>query len=437
MSVTAESTEPAARERGKLLGPYRVLHGHRDLALLFSGQVVSAFGDWLYITALIVIAYELTHSATFVAALTFARLLPYVLFLPLGGVLADRFERRRLMIAADLGRAACMIGLLLICTRERIWLAFPLVFLSTCLFSLFRPALGATVPLVAGSEDDLVKANALMTQIDAMSLMVGPALASVLIILGEARAAFVINALTYAVSATTLACLRVRQQPRADEGEPQHWADETLAGFRHLFRARNGVLAAVTLTTAGVSIFNGAIWTLAVVMSAHTWHFGSQGTGFLNASYGLGGLFAGFVVSAVMPRDRLVLGYIVSMAAGIGGIALFGLSPAGILPFAALALFGIGDVANQVAGNTLLQHGTPNELLGRVYGAFEAVVIGALLIGALVTGPLVALIGPRVTTIGIATVAAITLLVYAPRLRARTASAPVSAPTALPVTVTG
>lgn len=418
MSAIAESADPAPRTRGAWLGPYRVLRGHRDLTLLFSGQVVSAIGDWLYITALIVIAYQLTHSAVFVAALTFTRLLPYVIFLPLGGVLADRFDRRRQMIAADLGRAVCMVGLLFVCTPERIWLAFPLIFISTCLFGLFRPALGATLPVVAGSEDDLVHANALMTQIDGLSIMVGPALASVLILLGEPRDAFVINALTYAISAATLVFLRARQTARPEAREPEHWATETLAGFRHLFGAGNGMLAAVTLTTAGLSIFSGAIWTLAVVMSEHVWHFGSQGTGFLNAAYGLGGLVAGFTVSALLPRERLVVGYVVSMLAGVGGIALFGLSPAGALPFAALALYGAGDVANQVAGNTLLQRGTPNELLGRVFGAFEAVIIAALLLGAAITGPLIALIGPRVTCVAIAVVALATLVAYATRLRA-------------------
>ena len=431
MSAIADSADPAPRTRGTWLGPYRVLRGHRDLALLFSGQVASAIGDWLYITALIVIAYQLTHSATFVAALTFTRLLPYVIFLPLGGVLADRFDRRRQMIAADLGRASCMVGLLFVCTRERIWLAFPLVFVSTCLFSLFRPALGATLPVVAGDEDDLVHANALMTQIDGMSIMVGPALASGLILLGQPRTAFIINAVTYAISAATLVFLRARQTARAEEREPEHWATETLAGFRHLFRAENGMLAAVTLTTAGLSIFSGAIWTLAVVMSEHVWHFGSQGTGFLSAAYGFGGLVAGFTVSALLPRERLVFGYVVSMLAGIGGIALFGLSPAGALPFAALAIFGAGDVANQVAGNTLLQRGTPNELLGRAFAAFEAVIIAALLLGAAVTGPLIALLGPRLTTVAIAVIALITLVAYAPRLRTSAQAIPATDPVML------
>lgn len=395
MSTTED--EHAARRGGRFLGPYQVLQGNRDLSLLFGGQVVSAFGDWLYITALVVLTYNLTHSATTVAALTFVRLLPYALFLPIGGALADRFDRRKMMVIADLGRVVCMVGLLAVDSRERIWIAFPLVFISTCLFSVFRPALGATLPAVAGGEKNLVRANILISQVDAMSLVLGPGLAGVLILLDQTRVAFALNACTYAVSAITLLSLRVIPRRERNSAAEQGWQTETLAGFRFLFRERRGVLAAITLTTAGLTAFNGAIWTLAVVLSERSWHFGSQGTGFLNAFYGLGGLVGGFVAGIVMHRCRLMPSFIVSMVGSAGAIILFGFSPAGMLPFVALALFGIGDVVNQVAGNTLIQQSTPDELLGRVFGAFESVIVGAILLGALGVAPLIGTIGARAT----------------------------------------
>ena len=79
---------------GRMLRPYGVLRGNRSLQLLFAGQAVSAFGDWLYVLALGILAYEITGSATVVAVLTFARLLPYAVLLPLSGVLADRGTAR-------------------------------------------------------------------------------------------------------------------------------------------------------------------------------------------------------------------------------------------------------------------------------------------------------------------------------------------------------
>lgn len=416
MSAITAEREPAGVDFGKLLGPYRVLRGNRDLSLLFGGQVVSSFGDWLYITALVVLVYKLTHSATLVAALTFVRLLPYVIFLPLGGLLADRFDRRALMIAADLGRAACMVALLAVGSRGTVWVAFPAVFAATCLFSLFRPALGATVPAVAGGEEMLVAANALLSQIEGLSLVLGPSLAGLLIVLGQERVAFGVNAVTYAVSAVTLACLRLpaRRGERAASGG---WLGDTLAGYRYLFGARGGTLGAVTLAAAPLTGFVGAFWTLGVVLSERTWHLGGQGAGFLSAAYGVGGLLGGFLVATCASRVRPATSYAVSLGAAIALIALFGLSPAGVYPLAALALVGVACVVNDVASATLVQLGTPDELLGRVLGAFEATIIGTMLLCAVAVGPLIGALGPRGAVVALAAAALVTALACGPRLR--------------------
>jgi MFS transporter, DHA3 family, macrolide efflux protein len=169
---------------GRMLGPYTVLRGNRNLQLLFGGQVVSSFGDWLYVVALVVLVYEVTGSATVVAALTFFRLLPYVLLLPFSGILADRGNRKVLMIVADLGRGVCMLGLLLVGARGTLWLAFPLVFLATVLSSLFRPAMNSVLPTLVGDENKLAQANGLWSQMESLSFILGPALGGVLVLLG-------------------------------------------------------------------------------------------------------------------------------------------------------------------------------------------------------------------------------------------------------------
>jgi hypothetical protein len=105
------AAERGAGMLGRMLGPYGVLRGNRNLQLLFGGQVVSSFGDWLYVLALGILAYEITGSATVVAVLMFARLLPYAVLLPFSGMLADRGNRKVLMISADLGRGCVHAGL--------------------------------------------------------------------------------------------------------------------------------------------------------------------------------------------------------------------------------------------------------------------------------------------------------------------------------------
>jgi MFS family permease len=407
----------AVPSRLRWLGPYEILRGNRNLSLLFSGQVVSSIGDWLYISALVIMVYQFTGSATIAAALTATRLLPYALFLPISGVFADRFDRRRMMITADVGRAVCMLVLFLSLSERTVWLAFPMVFISTCLASLFRPALGATVPVVSGSGEKLVKANALMSQIDGLSVVVGPGLAGLLILVGIAREAFAINAVTYAVSALTLMNLCLPERLEREESDSVSWLSDTLTGFRFLGRSRDGILAAVTATTASIAVFNGALWTLAVVLSEQTWHFGSQGAGFLTAVVGAGGLVGGFAVAIFGGRLRQPLSYIVPVTCAALMMVVFGLCPADLLPFVSLLLFGVFDVFNQVDSNTIIQTSTPEAMLGRVYGAFEASMVGTVMLGALATGPMIVIVGARCTSILLGLVTFGILLISLPSLR--------------------
>lgn len=404
---------------GRMLGPYAVLRDNRNLQLLFSGQVVSSFGDWLYVVALAVLAYEITGSATVVATLTFVRLLPYVLFLPFSGFLADRGNRKALMIAADVGRGVCMLGLLLVGSEGALWVAFPLVFAATVLSSLFRPAMNAVLPGLVGDEDKLAQANGLWSQMESVALILGPALGGVLVLLGEARIAFLINGVTFFISALTL--LFVRVPPRSSEqgaqaGEVEGWVSETLAGFRFLFRENEGVLSAMTISIAGLTIVGGAVWTLTVVLAEETFGLGGQGAGFLNAAYGAGALLGGFVVGYATTKFRLGPTFVWTTGASSLVFALLGLSPAGVLPFVLLVVVGVIDVVSDVSSTTLLQSVTPDSLLGRVFGAFEALLISAMLLGAVVVGPLIDLAGARAATVILSLAGFAFLLLSLPRL---------------------
>ncbi len=403
-----------------MLGPYRVLRGNRNLQLLFGGQVVSAFGDWLYVLALAVLVYDLTGSATVVAALTFVRLLPYALFLPFSGVLADRANRKAIMIGADLGRGACMLGLLFVGSAGTVWVAFPVVFAATVLSSLFKPAMSSVLPPLVGDEEDLVKANSIWTQMDSVSLVLGPALGGVLVLLGVPQAAFLINGLTFFVSAVTLLFVRIppREAPeRPETGEEEGWMSETLAGFRFLFRENEGVLAFLTLAVVSLAMVGGAFWTLTVVLAEEAYGLGGEGAGFLNAAYGAGGLLGGFAAGLLSSRVRLAPAFLWSATASAVLFLFLGLSPAGLLPFAILVIVGAIDIVADVNGTTILQIATPDDLLGRVFGAFEATLISSMLVGALVVGPLIDALGVRAATVVFAVVGLALLLVCLPRLR--------------------
>jgi MFS family permease len=405
---------------GRMLGPYGVLRGNRNLQLLFGGQVVSSFGDWLYVLALGILAYEITGSATVVAVLTFARLLPYAVLLPFSGVLADRGNRKVLMILADLGRGACMLSLLFAGSEETLWIAYPLVFLATVFSSLFQPAMSSVLPAIVGNEEKLVEANSIWSQMDSVSFVLGPALGGVLALLGAPELAFVINGATFLVSAATLLFVHVppREAPETAEGdEEEGWLSETLAGFRFLFRENEGVLAALTVAFVGLTFTGGGIWTFILVLSDEAFGLGTEGSGFLNSVYGVGGVVGGLAAGYLASKVRLGPAVIWSIGAGSVVFICLGVSPAGVLPFVIMFVVGILDIMVDVNGTTIIQTGTPEELLGRVFGAFDGVLILAMLAGALIVGPLIDLLGPRTTTVVFAVVALGIFLLCLPRLR--------------------
>ncbi len=412
------AAEGGAGVLGRMLGPYEVLRGNRNLQLLFGGQVVSSFGDWLYVLALGILAYEITGSATVVAVLTFARLLPYAVLLPFSGILADRGNRKVLMISADLGRSVCMFGLLFAGSEETLWIAYPLVFVATMFSSLFRPAMSSVLPALVGEEEKLVEANSIWSQMDSVSFVLGPALGGVLALLGAPELAFVINGATFLVSAATLLFVRIppREAPETAE-EEEGWLSETLAGFRFLFRENEGVLAALTISFVGLTFVGGGIWTLILVLSEESFGLGTEGSGFLNSAYGAGGVVGGLAAGYLASKVRLGPAVIWSTAVSSVVFLFLGVSPAGVLPFVILFVVGALDIVVDVNGTTVIQTGTPEELLGRVFGAFEAVLILAMLAGALIVGPLIELLGARTTTVAFAVAGLVIFLVCLPRLR--------------------
>ena len=127
----------------------------------------------------------------------------------------------------------------------------------------------------------------------------------------------------------------------------------------------------------------------------------------------MGGLAAGYLASKV----RLGPAVTWSIAAGAVVLLFLGFSPAGVLPFVILFIVGVLDIVVDVNGTTIIQTGTPEELLGRVFGAFESVLMLAMLVGALIVGPLIELLGPRATTVAFAVAGLLIFLACLPRLR--------------------
>ncbi|MDQ3661288.1 MAG: MFS transporter, partial [Actinomycetota bacterium] len=201
---------------------FRAALAHRDFRLLLGSLTTSGIGDWFYNVALVVYVLDVTDSSpAWVAAATIGRLAPYILLGSLGGVVADRYDRRKVMMAADVVRAALMLALaLIVVTGAPVAFAVLIAFLSTAAGTPFFPAVAAVTPSVV-DEKSLAPANALITTVDSLALAAGPALGGLLLTVAASPvAAFVVNSATFMVSALMLA--GVSTLPRVeDEQAPE------------------------------------------------------------------------------------------------------------------------------------------------------------------------------------------------------------------------
>jgi len=189
-------------------GGYRAALAQRDLRLLLGGLVISATGSWAYYVALLAFVFDRTHSLGWVAGAGLVRFVPALLLSAYGGVIAERMERVRLMVGADLVSALWQAGLAAVAAAGGpVALALAFAALTAATNVVYSPAVAATIPSVV-EEDDLVAANALNGTIDNLVVITGPAIGAGLLLLGSPALAFAVNAASFVVSAAIVSRLR-------------------------------------------------------------------------------------------------------------------------------------------------------------------------------------------------------------------------------------
>jgi MFS family permease len=367
---------------------------------LWIGQGTSFVGDAVSMVALVVLVVEISDSASAVGGALVARLLPTIAS-PLAGVLADRVDRRVVLVASDLARAVLILGLVFARDLATIYV---LVFLMGLARTIFNPTIRAAFPSVVGG-GDLTRANALISSTFSTSIMVGPALGGLLVASIGVDAAFLADAVTYLVSAVLLSTVPL-PHPRRKSEEEAGFVRELRSGFGYLIGTRVP-LAMVVGAFLTILTINATV-PAEVFLAKETFGAGDAGYGLLVSLWG-GGMVLGSAMMAVLgDRINLVLLYFVSIFVGAFALTGTGLAPAFVLALGALTVEGIATGIDNVATDTILQKRVPEAFLGRVfsirflgYSAGEALAypLGGLLVDA---------VGPRSTYLlaGIATVAA-------------------------------
>lgn len=386
---------------------------HRDLRLLLAGQAVSQAGDWLYNVALIVYVLDATGSAAWVAAVELAHLVPWIVMSPVGGLMADRIDRRRLLIAGDLVQVLTMLALAALAAAGGSPGAAVAIALFASLTQVAQsPSLQASIPALV-DERGLASVNALMSAIMNIAIVVGPAVGAVLLILGSPAAAFAANAGSFLVSAACFALIRTPMGPPAAtgsgaearapaEGETTH----TGRAVRAALRAAGADLAAgaaalrgsptaltMVLVAAGGLFAYGMQTVLWAVMADERLGVGTDAITLLFVANGIGGLLA------TIPASRAGSGRsaarILAAGAVIGGLSVVALGLAdGLAP--AMALIGLqGFVISivDILAITILQRALGPAVLGRALGTMDSLTSVAMVAGTVLAPLIVSVAG--------------------------------------------
>ncbi len=411
------ASEQGARDAGETpaagAGYFALLRDNRDFRLLWFGQVVSQLGDWFNTIALFTLVQRLTGSGGAVSLVLVTRFLPSVVLGPLSGVLADRFNRRHIMIASDVMRALVVLGFLFIRSPEQVWLAYLLTVIQLAFSAFFEPARSAALPSVVAPRD-LVAANAISSVTWSAMLTLGAAIGGPITALFGTDAAFVIDSLTYLVSALLVWGLRLPERPPRPK-TPLTLAKalgvtDTLEGLRYV-RRRPRVMALLLVKSAWG--LGGGILTLLPVFGEKIFRV-SLGAGIGGAALGMSVLFAargiGTAVGPVLMRrfhgeTREQMQRTIGVSFVVGGVfyVLFGLAESLTLALLWLAIAHMGGSVLWVFSTVLLQSTVEDDFRGRVFAAELMLMTLAMAASNYATG--VALdrfqISPRVATVAI------------------------------------
>ncbi len=352
----------------------------RDFRLLFSGQLVSTLGTQLTAVAVPYQVYRITHSSLDVGLVSLAQLVPLLVFSMAGGVLADTHDRRRLLMATELLLALTSTGLAVNggMGHPALWPLFVFTAASGALAGLDRPAFNAAIPRLVPT-GDLAAAYALWQVQFQVGIVVGPAVAGLILAGGGVAAVYWLDVASFVVSFVSVALQR-SQRP---EGAARPGWRSVGEGFSYL-KGRQ-IIQGVYLLDIDAMVF-GMPRALFPALGLNFFHGGARAVGFLYAAPGAGALVGALTTGWVKVVRRQGLAVIIAVVLWGAAITVFGLVDVLWVALVLLALAGWADVVSAVFRNTILQTAVPDSLRGRLSAIQIAVVQGGPRLGDLESG---------------------------------------------------
>jgi MFS family permease len=385
-----EAGEQASSGRGPLI--------NRNFTLLAVGQAISNVGDFVFSTTLLVWVYTLTHSAAAISGVLFAQYLPIFLLGPLAGVFIDRWNRRTTMIVSDSARVVITLLPLIVPLPLRLPTIYASVFLLAMFSRFFMPARSGVLQVIVNAEQQ-GQAAAIGQATFALSIVIGPAIATPLYFLVGPIIACSINAASFLVSALCVSFIRA---PRAKlfpyayskverergkhgrRGNIKPVLRELGSGFR--FVATSPVLSIVTILALVAMLGAGALNALDVIFVTHNLHTSASLYGPLNAAGGCGALIGavgiGLIVRKVQPK-YILTGSVFLLGAGI---IVYSLQTWFIAALIINFLIGIPNGGVEIGFGPLLINSTPQHMMGRAQSVIETGMYASSLISVALAG---------------------------------------------------
>lgn len=373
---------------------------HRDFGLLWLGQGISLLGDGVYFVAIAWQVYDLSDSASALSLVGVAWTLPQVLTLLLAGVLADRVERRRQLVAADLLRCAAIGGIaaLSLAGAIELWQIVALVVVYGIGDALFQPAFTGIVPSVVPA-DELLAANALSSFARPLALrFVGPALGGLLITALGVGEAFAFDAASFALSALAVRLIAI-QRPALDAGQDERSLRADIAEGLAYVRERAWLWATLCMAALVLLLFFGPTEVLLPLRIRHQLGGDAGDFGLVLAAGGLGAILSSVAISvAGLPARKMTFMYAVWCLPMLT-VAGYGLAGSvWQLALLSFVLFGTAAAGN-VVWNTMIQTEVPRSKLGRVSSLDWLVSTGLIPVSFAITGPVSHLVGVQATLV--------------------------------------
>ncbi len=365
-----------------LQGFRRLIRENKDFRRLWISHMISLIGDWLSYIAVSVISIQQGGGAFAVGMVMFVHSIPLAVMSPISGPLADRIDRKKLLIGGYLGASLLTLGMWGAASIESVWLLQLVLFLRVCVSGIAMTARSASIPALVGRED-LRLANALLGLTWSVMFTLGLALGGFASEFLSPSGAILLDALTFLLAVAVAVGLPSLKPEIGEDGPPRPGFSDMIRAWRYV-KARPKLLATVLAKTPP-TVANSGAWVTLNLVAGHRLSFTTLAiaVGIMQSIRAIGSGIGPLLPAKIIPRDPFV-GTLVAFS----GILMLGAFESAWMSFVGLALWGIGQGHNWVISTADLQTATPDHLLGRVIsldffmfsigGAFAAMLAGYL-----------------------------------------------------------